>query len=82
MPYKCPLHEPQIEMRLNIHALVVILLKGKVVVGITVKKSADFNSFLFVSPVPPSIQRAKGAPGSKEPSHAQGIRIKERNSRR
>ena len=62
MPYKGPLHEPQIEMKLNIHALVVMLLKGKVVVGITVRKSVDFSFFLFVSPAPLSIQRAKGAP--------------------
>ena len=51
---KAPLHEPQIEMKLNIHALVVMLLKGKVVVGITVKKSFDFSFFLFVSPAPPA----------------------------
>ena len=75
MPYKGPLHEPQIEMKLNIHALVVMLLKGKVVVGITVRKSVDFSFFLFVSTA--SIQRAKGA--SEKP---QGIRVEERDSRR
>ena len=75
MPYKGPLHEPQIEMKLNIHALVVMLLKGKVVVGITERKSVDFSFFLFVSTA--SIQRAKGT--SEEP---QGIRVEERDSRR
>ena len=74
---KAPLHEPQIEMKLNIHALVVMLLKGKVVVGITVRKCVDFSFFLFVSTAPLSIQRAKGA--SEEP---QGIRVEERDSRR
>ena len=55
-------------MKLNIHALVVMLLKGKVVVGITVRKSVDFSFFLFVSPVLLSIQRAKGASESHRAS--------------